>query len=89
MLLKKLNKQLKKIEYIINFLIIIGGDWNFVLDKQLDTFGGNPSLKMFSISELTKIMKNFDLCDIYRLRNPETRRFTYRQNSHKRLCRLD
>ena len=69
--------------------MIIGGDWNFVLDKQLDTFGGNPSLKMSSISELTKIMTTFDLCDIYRLRNPDTRRFTYRQNSPKRLRRLD
>ena len=89
LLLKNLNEQLEKIEDIINFQIVIGGDWNFVLDKQLDTFGGNPSLKMSSISELTKIMTNFDLCDIYRLRNPDTRRFTYRQNSPKRLRRLD
>ena len=69
--------------------MIIGGDWNFILDKQLDTFGGNLSLKMPSISELTKIMTTFDLCDIYRLRNPDTRRFTYKLNSPKRLRRLD
>ena len=43
------------------------------------------------ISQLTKIITTFDVCDIYtyRLRNPDTRRFTYRQNSPKRLHRLD
>ena len=34
-------------------------------------------------------MTTFDLCNIYRLRNPDTRRFTYRQNSPKHLRRLD
>ena len=60
-LLKNLTEQLEKIDDILNFHMIIGGDWNFVLDKQLDTFGGNSSLKMSSISELTKIMTTFDL----------------------------
>ena len=44
MLLKNLNKQLEKINEMINILIVIG-DWNFVLDKQLNTFEKNPSLK--------------------------------------------
>ena len=33
LLLKKLNEQLEKIDDIINFQIVIGGDWNFALDK--------------------------------------------------------
>lgn len=89
LLLKNLTKQLERIEDILNFHMIIGEDWNFVLDKQLDTFGGNTSLKISLICELTKIMTTFDLFDIYRLRNPDTRRFTYIQNSPKRLRRLD
>ena len=54
--------------------IIIGGDWNFVQEVNLDTVGGNPSLKLLSIAEFLKIKSKFDLCDIFRIRNPTTKK---------------
>ena len=55
--------------------IIIGGDFNVILNPDLDGFGGKPKLK-----ELAKQIENMcllhDLVDIWRVRNPETKRFT-------------
>ena len=68
----------------------MGGDWNFILDNHLDAEGGSKVLKLSSISELSKINEKFDLCDLLRLRHPDTRRFSYRQftRSHTRVQRL-
>ena len=72
-----------------NFLF--GGDFNFFLDKKLEAKGGKPTLKKRSISKLININKSYDLCDIWRLRNPNTKRYTFRQNhfSGKIQRRLD
>ena len=59
------------------------------LTKKLDANKGNPSLKLSSIAELTKIIEAYDLCDIFRLRFPEKRRFSFRQPNPRRLRRLD
>ena len=67
----------------------MGGDWNFILDKKLDADGGNPSLKLSSISELTKIIEVYDLSDIFRVRFPNKKRFSFRQPNPRRLRRLD
>ena len=88
-LLKKLHERLDTYDDILEHKIIIGGDWNFILDKKLDADGGNPLLKLSSISELKKISEKFDLCDIYRTRYPDKRRFSFRQPTPRRLRRLD
>ena len=82
--LKMLYSKLSEIESILIDKIIIAGDWNFILDKELDASGGNPSLKNKSISELLKIKETFELIDIFRVRNPELKRFTFRKN--KPIC---
>ena len=69
--------------------IIIGGDFNFIFDKKLDALGGNPSLKLNSISEVTKIINKFDLCDIFRIRNPEKKLYTFRKPTPRLFRRLD
>ena len=56
--------------------VILGGDFNLFFDKSLDTDGGNPSVKTKSLSKLQEIMTENDLCDIFRIRNPQERRFT-------------
>ena len=69
--------------------VIIGGDFNFIFDKKLDAHGGTPELKLLSIAELTKIINKFDLCDIYRVRNPQKKLFSYKKPNHRLLRRLD
>ena len=68
--------------------IIIGGDFNIIFDTDLDSSGGKPTIK-----DCVKIIKDLelkhDLIDIWRIRNPETKRFTWRQKTPLIQRRLD
>ena len=90
-LLNKLREQMENYENILDYHIVMGGDWNFIFNKDLDHHGGNsdPPLKMSSIAEITKIINKFELCDIYRIRNPDKKRFTWRKANPKTQRRLD
>ena len=70
-------------------LLLWGGDWNFILDKDLDAYGGNPRLKLNSIAEHTKLKCKFELCDIFRVRNKKLKWFTLRQKTPCLAKRLD
>ena len=87
--LKKLDTFLSNFENINDFSFVIGGDWNFILDKDLDAYGGNPKLKLNSIAEHTKLESKFDLGDIFRIRNQKLKRFTFRQKTPCLARRLD
>ena len=58
--------------------VIIGGDFNIILDPNLDGSGGNPKLKD-SWDKAENICCNLDLIDIWRIRNPGVKRFSLRQ----------
>lgn len=75
--IQNLDKMLESVDEILEHEIIIGGDFNFILDKELDAYGGNPLLKLKSIAEITKLKQKYNLCDIYRIRNPTTKRYTF------------
>ena len=60
---------------------IFGGDWNLIFDTTMDSMGGSPKLKEKSIFHLRSIMSDYDLVDIYRLRNPGLRQFTWRRKT--------
>ena len=68
--------------------IVLGGDYNVTFDQDLDCSGGNPTKKT-SLSCIQDICLNFDLVDIWRLRNPDCKRFTWRQKSPFIQRRLD
>ena len=87
--LKKIQSLMETFNDIHEYFMVIGGDWNFILDKKLDAYGGNPKLKLNSIAEHTKIKNKFLLCDIYRIRNKELKRFTFRQRTPCLARRLD
>ena len=65
-----------------------GGDFNVILDPDLDGSGGNPKLKE-SAKEIENICLLEDLVDIWRVRNPEIKRFTWRQKTPLIQRRLD
>ena len=57
----------------------VGGDFNTILDHVLDGQGGNSKRKdSGKIGE--DMSAEFDLVDIWRIRNPTATRFTWRQN---------
>lgn len=68
--------------------IIIGGDFNVILDPDLDGQGGKPKLKE-SAKQIENICLLHDLVDIWRIRNPNTKRFTWRQKTPVVQRRLD
>ena len=68
--------------------IILGGDLNVTIDPDLDCSGGNPVLKD-SVECVEDILMNYDLVDIWRIRNPDIKKFTWRQKSPIIQRRLD
>ena len=59
--------------------IIIGGDFNLVLDIQKDKKGGLPKTHKNSLKILIEFSENLNLTDVWRTLNPEARRYTWRQ----------
>lgn len=57
--------------------MIIGGDFNVVKDPDLDCSGGAPKQKE-SNKFLNSICLNYDLVDIWRMRNPGSKLFTWK-----------
>ena len=88
-LLKKLDILFGNFEDILEHEIILGGDWNVIFDNKLDADGGSPPLKLLSLAEITKITEKYELCDIFRIKFPDKKRFSFRQRTHRRLRRLD
>ena len=59
--------------------VVLAGDFDFFSDTSLDSYGGKPTLKKKSIAKFIEPKKKFDLCDIWRIRNPKTKRCTFHQ----------
>lgn len=61
--------------------LVLGGDFNLVLNKNLDTMNylhlNNPN----SRQKVLNLMDNFNLKDIYRSNNPELKRYTWRRKT--------
>lgn len=68
--------------------LIIGGDFNVHLEAELDGIGGRKE-KKDSVKNITDIKLAYDLVDIWRIRNPEKRKFTWRQKKPFIQRRLD
>lgn len=77
-LLKVIAEKIESIDCPIETHTIWGGDFNFIFDIDLEAFGGNASLKVNSISTIESINLENDLCDIWRIRNPNSKRYTWR-----------
>ena len=71
---------LETFEDIQNKSVVLGGDFNVILNPSLDSEGGKPVIKKRTIAKLIQITENLDLCDIWRIRNPKRKRFTFRQH---------
>ena len=69
--------------------IIIGGDFNYPLNLELDKKGG-VLLQSKSLTNCIECLQNqLDLVDIWRIKNPNTKSFTWSQKSPRIFCRLD
>ena len=69
--------------------VIIGGDYNLVLDVEKDKKRGLAKTHKKSLEILNSYCEDIDLIDVWRIQNPEQRRFTWRQKNPEIQCRLD
>ena len=68
--------------------LILGGDWNTIL-LDIDRYSMQTSAKDSSLLQVENIIEHFNLCDIWRVRNPIFRRHTYRRTKPLYQSRLD
>ena len=63
-----------------NCKVIIGGDFSAILDANLDGSGDKPQMKE-SCRKIEDLCSSFDLIYVWRVRNPDVKRFTWRQEN--------
>ena len=85
---ENLNKNIEHFAVNKEHRIIVGGDFNVTLDSDLDCSGGK-SFKKESVKKIQDLCLDLDLVDIWRIRNPECKRFTWRQKNPFIQRRLD
>ena len=73
--------------------ILIGGDWNLIIDADKDRKGGagirETEKRKCILSEVNKIKETFQVTDIWRVKNPHASRFTWRRTNPSIKSRLD
>ena len=69
--------------------VIVGGDFNLVLDVHKDKKGGNLTTHSNSLKEVQNMENLLDLIDVWRVFNPDTKRFTWRRTKPEIHSRLD
>ena len=70
--------------------IIIGGDFNTVIDCDIDKKNGNINNNKRNRAKINNIIENNDINDIWRLLNPNVRHYTWHSNTKPTIfCRLD
>ena len=79
----------KNVEELENPSIIMCGDWNAVIDYELDTRNylrkNNPKAQKMILD----MIDTLDLCDIYRIQNPHQKMYTWHKRPENKQARLD
>ena len=89
LILTEIRDILQKIELEKDTQLIWGGDFNCFFNCKLDADGENPKLTVQSIAKLVSMISENDLCDIFRVRNPDMKRYTLRRKTPFKQRRLD
>ena len=55
----------------------MAADFKLLSDSKLEAQGANPTMKKKSLARLTELKESCDLCDIWRVRNLESKQITF------------
>ena len=80
---------LKKEDQIYEDRIIIGGDFNCPLNPSLDKMGGLLTTRKKIVDQIENIQNIFNVHDVWRIKHPNQKSFTWSQKSPFIFCRLD
>ena len=86
---KKLTTVFKKENLDTEENIIVGGDFNCPINPLIDIKGGLLTPRKLVVDSIECFLDNFDLIDIWRVKNPGIKSFTWSQKSPKIFRRLD
>ena len=77
------------IEQFQNSSIILVGDWNMVMNYNVDTKNYKREYNYKAKAEVRAMMEKYDLKDIWRVNNLDRRRYTWKQKNPLKMGRLD
>ena len=77
--LNNLSSLLEKFDVTLEKKVILAGDFNLFLNSKLDVKWENLLSKKKSLAKLIPLKESYDLCDMWRIRNPVTSTLTVRQ----------
>ena len=93
------SQSAKFYEHIVNVLkkeyqkyedrIIFGGDFNCPLNPSLDKMGGLLTTRKKIVDQIENIQNVFNVHDVWRIKHPNQKSFTWSQKSPFIFCRLD
>ncbi len=69
--------------------MIIGGDFNCVLDPSLDLNPPKYTTASRQAAKLIKFCEDFGLLDAWRIINPKVKDFTFYSHPHRMSSRID
>ena len=72
-----------------NVCCVLGGDFNFVEDLNLDKIGGNVSRGDVGLAEMLTLKRDFSLVDTFRRKYPRDKEFSWSRYDNSVSCRLD
>ena len=85
---ENLRSTLLESDYDQDYKIVIGGDFNAPLNFQLDRYGSKTE-KREVVTKIRELILHFNVVDIWRIRNPNKRRYTWKQKKPAIQRRLD
>jgi exonuclease III len=87
---KTMKEMLTTMETMETEKVILAGDFNLVLNLNMDKQGGQKKTNTRCQHTLQSRMDSNNMTDIWRAKNPHTRKFTWMSNTKpKIMCRLD
>ncbi len=86
---KHLHNEITQIGITDNDCVIVGGDWNTIMSSDLDKAGGVIKTRETITKEMKSFLMALGLVDIWRIKNPSSKRFTFRQRRPLIQSRLD
>ena len=66
--LPRLGRLLENRQFV-NKNVLMGADFNFQFDSNFQSKGGKPILKNEDVAKITELIVNFNICEIWRIRN--------------------
>ncbi|KAM5158282.1 protein transport protein Sec61 subunit gamma [Mantella aurantiaca] len=84
-----LEKALSALEGFQEGVLIIGGDFNFTLQPLLDNSRATSSMPYAAIRRIKKCLHQYQLIDIWRLKHPIDKDYTFFSNPHNSYSRID